>query len=196
MSDVLLSVFVVIGWTPLHEACNHGWLEVAKQLLKSGANVNVHGGDNDTPLHDAAINGHPKVGHFMTSFQGFLINLFAFMEFSIAMFLLFRVSLISGNYKAQKGIFHFIFLGLVHFVGWGAVAAGSLESKILIELAEGSAQSFSDDVKCDTDMFGLFWFFFSSWWRCYCVTEPTHCSTIRKASLRWMSQPIWTSSSY
>jgi hypothetical protein len=49
------------GWTPLHEACNHGWLDVAKQLLKAGANVNVQGLDNDTPLHDASINGHGKV---------------------------------------------------------------------------------------------------------------------------------------
>ena len=52
---------LLIGWTPLHEACNHGWLDVAKQLLKAGANVNVQGLDNDTPLHDAAINGHRKV---------------------------------------------------------------------------------------------------------------------------------------
>ena len=50
-----------VGWTPLHEACNHGWLVVARQLMKAGANVNVQGLDNDTPLHDAAINGHAKV---------------------------------------------------------------------------------------------------------------------------------------
>ena len=49
------------GWTPLHEACNHGFMDVAKQLLKAGANVNVQGYGNDTPLHDAAINGHQKV---------------------------------------------------------------------------------------------------------------------------------------
>ena len=49
------------GWTPLHEACNHGWPDVARQLLRAGANVNVQGYENDTPLHDAAINGHQKV---------------------------------------------------------------------------------------------------------------------------------------
>ena len=49
------------GWTPLHEACNHGYPDVARQLLRAGANVNVQGYENDTPLHDAAINGHPKV---------------------------------------------------------------------------------------------------------------------------------------
>ena len=52
---------VVSGWTALHEACNHGWVDVARQLLNAGANVNVRGLENDTPLHDAAINGHTKV---------------------------------------------------------------------------------------------------------------------------------------
>ena len=52
---------MLAGWTPLHEACNHGYIDVAKQLLKAGANVNVQGYGNDTPLHDAAINGHRKV---------------------------------------------------------------------------------------------------------------------------------------
>ncbi|XP_060519189.1 ankyrin repeat domain-containing protein 11 isoform X2 [Cylas formicarius] len=49
------------GWTPLHEACNHGWYEVAFRLLQAGANVNAKGLDNDTPLHDAVINGHLKL---------------------------------------------------------------------------------------------------------------------------------------
>ena len=55
-----------IGWTPLHEACNHGWLDVARQLLRAGANVNVQGYGNDTPLHDSAINGHQKVFNIST----------------------------------------------------------------------------------------------------------------------------------
>lgn len=49
------------GWTPLHEACNHGHFNIAKQLLRNGANVNVLGLENDTPLHDASVNGHVKV---------------------------------------------------------------------------------------------------------------------------------------
>jgi hypothetical protein len=53
---------VIIGWTPLHEASNRGWVSITKQLLKAGANVNVQGLENDTPLHDASGNGHTEVG--------------------------------------------------------------------------------------------------------------------------------------
>lgn len=35
---------------------------MAKQLLAAGAEVNTKGLDDDTPLHDAANNGHFKVG--------------------------------------------------------------------------------------------------------------------------------------
>lgn len=49
------------GWTPLHEACNHGWYEVALRLVQAGANINAKGLDNDSPLHDAVVNGHLKL---------------------------------------------------------------------------------------------------------------------------------------
>lgn len=45
----------------MHEACNHGWFEVAARLVASGANVNARGLDDDTPLHDAASNGHVRL---------------------------------------------------------------------------------------------------------------------------------------
>jgi len=61
------------GWTALHEACNHGWVDVARQLLNAGANVNVRGLENDTPLHDAAINGHTKVS-FIIVFLSFHVT--------------------------------------------------------------------------------------------------------------------------
>ena len=52
---------LIAGWTPLHEACNHGHLDVARLLLKAGAEVNVQGLEQYTPLHDASVNGHIKV---------------------------------------------------------------------------------------------------------------------------------------
>ncbi len=32
------------GWTPLHEACNYGFLETARILIESGAQVDDPGG--------------------------------------------------------------------------------------------------------------------------------------------------------
>lgn len=58
----IFKIFCNSGWTPLHEASNRGWVSVTKQLLKAGANVNVQGLENDTPLHDASGNGHTEVG--------------------------------------------------------------------------------------------------------------------------------------
>ena len=48
------------GWTPLHEAANHGHIEIVELLLKAGANINDPGGamcGGITPLLDAASNG-------------------------------------------------------------------------------------------------------------------------------------------
>lgn len=49
------------GWTPLHEACNLGYYDVAKVLIAAGAEVNTQGLDDDTPLHDASSSGHKNV---------------------------------------------------------------------------------------------------------------------------------------
>lgn len=49
------------GWTPLHEAANHGYIDIAELLLKHDANVIDPGGalcKGTTPLHDAASCGH------------------------------------------------------------------------------------------------------------------------------------------
>lgn len=51
----------------MHEACNRGYYDVAKQLLAAGAEVNTKGLDDDTPLHDASNNGHFKVKEKMHS---------------------------------------------------------------------------------------------------------------------------------
>ena len=46
------------GWTPLHEAAQKGFTDVARLLLEKGANPNVPGGDESvTPLHDACHAG-------------------------------------------------------------------------------------------------------------------------------------------
>lgn len=60
------------GWTPLHEACNHGHFAVAVTLVKFGANVNAKGLGDDTPLHDAAI----RFVCFVSKFEIELIIIF------------------------------------------------------------------------------------------------------------------------
>lgn len=55
------------GWTPLHEACNHGHFNVASILIKSGANVNAKGYEDVTPLHDAALVGQLKMVKLLLS---------------------------------------------------------------------------------------------------------------------------------
>jgi ankyrin repeat protein len=63
MNDVLLTfvVIVILGWTPLHEAANHGHYHMAQLLVKHGANVMATGFDDVTPLHDAAMFGNQKL---------------------------------------------------------------------------------------------------------------------------------------
>lgn len=62
-SDLLL-LLCLPGWTPLHEACNLGYYDVAKVLIAAGAEVNTQGLDDDTPLHDASSSGHKDVRTF------------------------------------------------------------------------------------------------------------------------------------
>jgi uncharacterized protein len=45
----------------LHEASNHGHFALAQLLTKHGANINVAGPDDITPLHDAALSGNQKL---------------------------------------------------------------------------------------------------------------------------------------
>ena len=54
-----VDVVCLAGWSPLHEACNHGFTEMVKLLIKHGADVNAAANaDAETPLHDAVMNGH------------------------------------------------------------------------------------------------------------------------------------------
>lgn len=71
--------FSLPGWTALHEACNRGYYEVAKQLLAAGAEVNTKGLDDDTPLHDASNNGHFKVSLLLKAHQTSTSSLLVFL---------------------------------------------------------------------------------------------------------------------
>ena len=52
------------GWLPIHEAANHGFHEVVRELAEAGAWISDRGGqqcDGITPLHDAASCGNLQV---------------------------------------------------------------------------------------------------------------------------------------
>lgn len=54
--------FECLGWTPLHEAANHGREDVTKILVKNGADIRAKGGPKGiTPLMDAVISGQVSV---------------------------------------------------------------------------------------------------------------------------------------
>ena len=52
------------GWLPLHEAANHGYVDIVAYLINKGAWINDRGGEKCTgvtPLHDAAVNGNLEI---------------------------------------------------------------------------------------------------------------------------------------
>lgn len=50
------------GWLPLHEACNHGYVEIVQLLLQHRAAINdTKNQDKISPLHDACANGQLNV---------------------------------------------------------------------------------------------------------------------------------------
>ncbi|XP_036976862.1 ankyrin repeat and SOCS box protein 13a.1 isoform X1 [Acanthopagrus latus] len=51
--------------TALHEAASHGRALQLKQLLESGASVNMVTVDNITPLHEACIQAHPNCARLL-----------------------------------------------------------------------------------------------------------------------------------
>lgn len=67
-SSVLFLVHVSGFWadrTALHEAASHGRALQLKQLIESGASVNVVTVDNITPLHEACIQGRPNCARLL-----------------------------------------------------------------------------------------------------------------------------------
>lgn len=59
------------GWTPLHEACNHGSNGCVEALLRHHPcpvlNSQVGG---VSPLHDALLNGHMDIAKMLLEFAG------------------------------------------------------------------------------------------------------------------------------
>ncbi|RMG03466.1 MAG: ankyrin repeat domain-containing protein, partial [Acidobacteria bacterium] len=51
----------------LHEAARYGYLEIARLLISSGANVNAKDQDGQTPLHEAAWYGNSGVAKLLIS---------------------------------------------------------------------------------------------------------------------------------
>ena len=49
------------GATPLHIAAGNNQNEIAKLLIKEGANVNIKDEDAYTPIHYASVNGHVDI---------------------------------------------------------------------------------------------------------------------------------------
>ena len=52
------------GWLPLHEAANHGFVEIVQYLLDKGAFIDDRGGEHCgglTPIHDACSCGNVAV---------------------------------------------------------------------------------------------------------------------------------------
>jgi ankyrin repeat protein len=48
------------GRTPLHYACEHGYIDIVRALIKSGANVNIGDKSGWTPIHLACLGAWPQ----------------------------------------------------------------------------------------------------------------------------------------
>ncbi|XP_077318518.1 SMC5-SMC6 complex localization factor protein 1 [Lithobates pipiens] len=59
------------GWTPLHEACNHGSTECVREILQRCPEVDLLSHvDGVTPLHDALQNRHIDIGKILLQHGG------------------------------------------------------------------------------------------------------------------------------
>lgn len=56
------------GYTPLHEACTKGWLEIARILLQYGANHSEAAHSGIRPLHEASENDHEEIVRLLLSY--------------------------------------------------------------------------------------------------------------------------------
>lgn len=56
------------GYTPLHEACSRGHLEIARILLQYGASHSETALSGIRPLHEAIENGHVEIVRLLVSY--------------------------------------------------------------------------------------------------------------------------------
>uniref|UniRef100_A0A1I8NRY1 Uncharacterized protein n=1 Tax=Stomoxys calcitrans TaxID=35570 RepID=A0A1I8NRY1_STOCA len=56
------------GYTPLHEACTNGWLDIARVLLQYGANHSAAAHSGIRPLHEASENDHEEIVRLLLSY--------------------------------------------------------------------------------------------------------------------------------
>ncbi|XP_038621430.1 SMC5-SMC6 complex localization factor protein 1 isoform X2 [Tachyglossus aculeatus] len=62
------------GWTPLHEACNHGSTVCVREILQRCPEVDLLTQvDGVTPLHDALSNGHVEIGKLLLQHGGLVL---------------------------------------------------------------------------------------------------------------------------
>ncbi|XP_032069153.1 SMC5-SMC6 complex localization factor protein 1 [Thamnophis elegans] len=62
------------GWTPLHEACNHGSTVCVHEILQHCPEVNLFSHvDGVTPLHDALSNGHVEIAELLLQHGGSIL---------------------------------------------------------------------------------------------------------------------------
>jgi len=58
--------------TPLHVAARHGQFDMAKNLISSGAKINIYNDEGQTPLHCAVQNGDPELVEYLIDKGAFL----------------------------------------------------------------------------------------------------------------------------
>jgi NF-kappa-B inhibitor-like protein 2 len=56
------------GWTPLHEAANHGHMDIVRYLLDCKANINIKANNGITTLIDACNSGRLDIIEILLSY--------------------------------------------------------------------------------------------------------------------------------